>query len=47
MIKEIEVLIKKLAIREVELALLKAMESGQIIPDVVFEIIEEVKDNLN
>ena len=46
MTKKLEVIIGKLAIIEVAQALLKARRSGQIIPDVVFEIIEEVKDNL-
>ena len=47
MSKELEVIIGKLAIIQVERALLKARNSGQIIPDVVFEIIKEVEDNLN
>jgi len=46
MYEALDLSIKKLTILKVEYALLKAKESGQIIPDVVFEIIKEVKDNL-
>lgn len=43
--EEIERLIKISTLRDVEIALLKAKESGQIIPDTVFEIIQEVENN--
>jgi hypothetical protein len=44
--KEIEILIKKCAIRDIQIALMKAKEDNQIIPNVVFEIINEVELNL-
>jgi ribosomal protein S1 len=41
--KEIENLVKKSVIRDVQIALLNAKANDLIIPDVVFDIIEEVE----
>lgn len=43
--KEIETLIKKITIRDVQIALLNAQEGRMIIPDEVFRIIEQVEKN--
>lgn len=43
---EIKRLIKLSTIRDIEIALLKAKESGQIIPDTVFEIIKSVENKM-
>jgi hypothetical protein len=45
--KTIENIIKKIAIRDIEIALKEAKIEGLIIPDDVFEIIKEVEDTYN
>jgi hypothetical protein len=40
--KEIENTIKKIALRDVEIALLKSKIKGSVIPDEVFNILKEV-----
>jgi len=47
MTNEIETLIKKSALRDVKIMLLNKKLEGMIIPDVVFEVLNNVEDSYN